>query len=62
MKSAPSTEGTNPNNCGTCNHAKTPDGGWCYMFRDEPKEVCYQHTGRTERESLISLAMLGGAK
>ncbi len=36
----------NPNNCNTCQHKKKPDGGWCYMFRDEPTEVCMQHTGR----------------
>jgi len=39
-----STEKANPNNCGTCQHKRHPDGGWCYMFRDEPTERCYQHT------------------
>jgi hypothetical protein len=36
----------NPNNCETCKHKSHPDGGWCYMFRREPTEVCMQHTGR----------------
>lgn len=36
----------NPNNCTTCNHKQNPDGGHCYMFRDEPDDVCMQHTGR----------------
>lgn len=35
---------SNPNNCSTCEWKKTPQGGWCYMFRDEPNEVCMQHT------------------
>jgi hypothetical protein len=37
---------TNPNNCTTCDHKQNPDGGWCYMFRDEATEVCLHHTGR----------------
>lgn len=36
----------NPNNCGACDHKRSPDGGWCYMFRDEPTEVCAKHTAR----------------
>lgn len=43
----------NPNNCATCEHKRHPDGGHCYMFRDEPTEACLQHTGLqryTERE------------
>ena len=35
---------TNPNNCADCDHKRNPQGGWCYMFRDEPKEVCLKHT------------------
>lgn len=34
----------NPNNCATCDHKQHPDGGWCYMFRDEPDSICRQHT------------------
>ena len=37
---------SNPNNCSTCDHKRNPDDGWCYMFREEPTEVCYIHTGR----------------
>ena len=33
----------NPNNCDTCTYRKDTDGGWCYMFRNEPNEVCPQH-------------------
>lgn len=41
------SEETNPNNCKSCEHWPDPAGvGWCYMFRDEPREVCMQHTGR----------------
>jgi hypothetical protein len=34
----------NPNNCATCQHKKHPQGGWCYMFKSEPREMCFQHT------------------
>lgn len=44
----------NPNNCTTCEYKtlKAPDqtGGHCYMFRDEPTEVCAQHTLRLDLE------------
>ena len=40
---------TNPNNCAACDHKMHPDGGWCYMFRNEPTDVCYQHTARYAR-------------
>lgn len=39
------SEPMNPNNCATCEHKRNPDGGWCYMFRDEPNDICMQHTG-----------------
>jgi hypothetical protein len=42
--SSPAAGTTNPNNCSTCLHKKDPDGGWCYMFRNEPTEVCGLHT------------------
>lgn len=48
----------NPNNCNTCKHKQNPDGGWCYMFRDEPTEVCMQHTGR-QSSSLEDLQRIG---
>lgn len=34
----------NPNNCSTCDYKRTPDGGWCYMFRFEPDHACALHT------------------
>lgn len=37
---------TNPNNCATCQHKRNPEGGWCYMFRHEPTEVCNIHSRR----------------
>lgn len=41
----------NPNNCSTCKYKQCPGPDdppeqWCYMFRDEPTDVCMQHTGR----------------
>lgn len=36
----------NPNNCATCDHKKHPDGGWCYMFKNEPTYRCLAHTAR----------------
>jgi len=49
----------NPNNCSTCDHIKNPDGGHCYMFADEPTEICMQHTARQARKTLVTLFMLG---
>lgn len=37
---------SNPNNCESCQYKQMPHTGHCYMFRDEPTEVCMQHTGR----------------
>lgn len=34
------------NNCQACEHRANPQGGHCYMFREEPQGVCYQHTSR----------------
>lgn len=44
---------SNPNNCSTCGHKQNPDGGYCYMFKDEPSEVCMQHTGRIDTDQII---------
>jgi hypothetical protein len=42
----------NPNNCATCEHKEVEHGdGWCYMFREEPEEVCMQHTPMIDLES-----------
>lgn len=38
---------TNPNNCKACDHKANADGGWCYMFRLEPDQVCGHHSMRT---------------
>lgn len=47
---------TNPNNCQECDHHKmqrsielqdpTAMKLHCYMFKDEPKDVCMQHSER----------------
>lgn len=44
----PEKASRNPNNCKTCEHMEHNDeeDGHCYMFEDEPTEVCMQHTGR----------------
>jgi len=34
------------NHCEMCRHKQHPDGGWCYMFRLEPKGPCAQHSIR----------------
>lgn len=49
----------NPNNCSTCDHKKNPDGGHCYMFQTEPRNVCMQHTGlkRFSDKALTSILM-----
>ena len=38
----------NLNNCETCDYKKMNEGqdGWCYMFKDEPTELCMAHSGR----------------
>ena len=38
----------NPNNCKTCDYTKINGNreGHCYMFRDEPSDVCSQYTSR----------------
>ena len=45
------------NGCDTCKHKKNPDGGHCYMFQAEPRNVCMQHTSR-ERYSDKALTRL----
>lgn len=35
-------------NCSTCDHSRQPQGGWCYMFREEPiTEDCAKHTTKS---------------
>ena len=38
----------NKANCATCAHINNPDGGHCYMFKDEPKQTCGIHTGKIQ--------------
>lgn len=48
----------NPNNCSTCYYKQVAEDadGWCYMFRNEPNEVCMDHTGRRMSvEAIIKL-------
>ena len=30
--------------CNTCEHKMNPQGGWCYMFEDEPGFDCKIHS------------------
>ena len=46
------------NNCETCNHKNYPDGGWCYMFREEPITKCMQHTALKRENSSESIVPL----
>lgn len=49
---------TNPNNCATCGFKPNGDGGWCYMFRDEPTDTCAQHTARRlDRQECMRIAL-----
>jgi hypothetical protein len=46
----------NPNNCAMCDYKKmhTDEAvGWCYMFRDEPDDVCMQHTARKNNDKAL---------
>lgn len=51
----------NPNNCETCRHKPNGEGGWCYMFRNEPTETCMQHTERVRRFPLSAPKTRGSA-
>lgn len=52
----------NPNNCLTCEHYTAQFDGkeeqHCYMFKDEPDDVCMQHTGRTEGCRNLDIAIM----
>lgn len=43
----------NPNNCATCRFkVELHDAAletWCFMYRDEPQDICRQHTGGKPR-------------
>ena len=50
----------NPNNCAACDHKRRPEGGWCYMFSDEPLATCAKHTSRpTQRAPWPLMRMCG---
>ncbi len=53
---------SNPNNCETCRHKPNGEGGWCYMFRDEPSDTCYAHTEREPFDFLRELKRLALGK
>lgn len=57
-KPMPATNPNNCDNCDTCSHKQNPQGGWCYMFRDEPSAVCMIHSGRNDRAEVIKLVAL----
>jgi hypothetical protein len=44
------------NNCATCEHKRYPDGGHCYMFREEPVFLCWQHQDRRGKEVRVGTA------
>ena len=55
----------NPNNCDTCDYRRMHEAepeGHCYMFYQEPTEVCMQHTGRSTAEVLRMAAQYLGIK
>lgn len=44
----------NPNNCSRCDYRKMPRGeGWCYMFKNEPTDVCRKHTAQRTSNSMF---------
>ena len=45
------------NRCATCEHKKYPDGGHCYMFREEPTFLCMQHQDRRGTEVRVGAAL-----
>ena len=51
---------SNPNKCLTCDHKNhgvnvVKEHGWCYMCKDAPTAVCYQHTLRQEKNVFMGL-------
>lgn len=52
----------NPNNCATCDHKQTPDGGHCYMFRLAPDTPCVHHTFHVDRWRAMRQQVLQGAR
>ena len=52
----------NPNNCAACDHKQQPQGGWCYMFRDEPTKVCLCHTALRGMTAMEAVDMIYSAR
>lgn len=51
---------SNPNDCSTCEWIADDGKGHCYMFFDEPTEICMQHTGKKVKDDLnIALEHIG---
>jgi hypothetical protein len=51
----------NPNNCAVCEHkTNNPDGGFCYMFRDEPQDTCTKFSPNTSWEWLPTMPSMPG--
>lgn len=48
---------SNPNNCATCEWKAHDDKGHCYMFFDEPNEICMQHTDRKKTTLAIGAGL-----
>jgi hypothetical protein len=43
-------------NCATCKYSDIqPDGGWCYMFKEEPHGVCAKHATHSAQLALKPL-------
>ena len=46
--------------CDTCQHKKHPDGGWCYMFKEQPPSAkanqCPQFAGSAPSASPVEQA------
>jgi len=53
---------SNLNNCAKCDHKANPQGGWCYMFRDEPTVVCLCHTAHRGMNATEAVDMLASMR
>lgn len=49
---------SNPNNCATCKHMinNNDEELHCYMFKDEPTEICMQHSWRSSMMSPLRVS------
>ena len=44
---------TNNFNCYTCNFFRYQSEGYCYMWKEKPKENCYEHSPRKGSERVF---------